>query len=436
MKNSLLYFFALILPSLASSQVTFTSVDSALAYAERNSSVAKISEQQTLLAKWTRVAALANTVNFRNPVSFTATDNLLLPVNFIPAEAFGGPAGSYKQITLGQQYVSNFNFNPQIDIINPANWARVKTASINKELTETTVLINKRNLSESISAAYFNILSLQQQSAVLHQTLGASDTLVLIAQNKFGEGLIREQDLNNVKATRLAVKDKLIQLLASLSQQENSLKILCEIPVGSKITIAQNLQSGPAYPQSLKATSTLTFRNTLLQAEYAKSELRAGRWSMLPVVSAVYFQGWQQNSNQSLFDNRQPWIQSQYIGLRITMPIPADVNRLSQNYTYRINHRMALMNAAHARLQSELNNQNLELDYEKAAYAYATAVELYNLKNSNYEKSLNQYKEGILPTDFFLTSYTDMLNARINVIATLAALEHAKTRITINNLYK
>jgi outer membrane protein TolC len=435
-KRICLYISCLLLPLTAAAQVTFTSVDSALAYADRNSSVTRVSADQKLLARWTKVAALANTVNFRNPVNFSATDNLLLPVNFIPAEAFGGPAGSYRQITLGQQYVSAFSFNPQIDIINPANWARVKSASLNKELAETSAQLARKALLESVSAAYFNIISLQMQASILSQNLSAADSLVQIAQNKFGEGLIREQDLNNIKATRFALKDKLTQLQLTLAQQENALKILCDVPQKDKLSVSQVLPEKFTYEPVIKTGSSLAFKHAALQAAYARSELRAGRWAMLPVVSAVYFQGWQHNSSTQLFDAQQPWIQSRYIGLRISMPIPADVTRLSQNYTARINHRIAETNAEHARLQNVLSDHSLSLEYEKALSAYTTASEIQSLKSSNYRKYLNQYTEGILSTDILLTAYTDMLNAKVNQVAAQAALEHVKTRVNLNNASK
>jgi len=426
-----------LLSPLLHGQLLFTSVDSIFAYADRHSSSTSINSQQLLLARWTKVAALANTVNFRSPVSFAATDNLLLPVNFIPADVFGGPPGTFKQITLGQQYVSNFNFNPQIDIINPGNWARVKSASINQELTETLVQLNKKNLYESLSAVYFNILSLQEQIIILQQNLVAADSLVIIAENKFAEGLVRQQDVNNAKVNRLLVKDKWIQAQAILKQQENSLQILCDIPVNTKIAVSHDAgYEKENYALDLKANSSLLLKSSVLQAAFAKNELRVGRWSTLPVLSAVYFQGWQQNSNTALFDSKQAWIRSQYIGLRITVPFPPDANRLSQNYSYKINSRIAQANAGHARLQNDLNNQNLELEYEKALSTYLGSKEIYELKNSNYQKSFDQYKEGVLSTDILLNAFTDMLNSRVNYVSSRFAFEHAKTKITINNLLK
>src|ERR1700747_1183118 len=141
-----------ILSAKAQTEVKFTKLDSLYAFADKNSSVSKTNYQQTLLAKYQKIAALANVVNLRNPITFSLTDNTTLPVSFIPSNLLGGPSGGFKQITLGQQYVSNFNIAPQIDLINPGAWAQVKTANVNEELVATTNLLNKKSLHESIAA--------------------------------------------------------------------------------------------------------------------------------------------------------------------------------------------------------------------------------------------------------------------------------------------
>lgn len=428
---SLLLIFPLF---AANAQVSFNSLDSLLSYAEKNSAVIKVTTQQTLLAKWTKVAAIANIVNFRNPVSLSATDNNQLPVSFLPADAFGGPKGTFRQVTLGQQYVTNFNFNPQIDIINPGNWAKVKSASINKELTQVSNLMSKKNLFESIAAAYYNVVAFQEQIKVTEQNLASSDSLLFIINNKFSLGIAREQDVNNATINQLGVKDKLQQLKFSLTQQINSLKVLCDISQGTNIVI-QNQNPQTNYGE-IKATSNLLFKQTELQSQFMKSELRSGRQSMLPVLSLVYYQGWQMNSNNEFIDSKSTWIQSKYIGFRLTVPFPAEAMKWSQNYTSKVNYRIALINSEHTKLQNDLTNQSTELEYSKALSSYNTTKKVYELKNSNYEKSLNQYKAGILPADLLLTAFSDMLISQLNTISAQAALDYNKAKININNTLK
>ncbi|HWY10325.1 MAG TPA: TolC family protein [Bacteroidia bacterium] len=410
-------------------------MDSLLSYAERNSTTIKTNSQQSLMAKWTKVAALANTVNFKNPVSFSATDNLKLPVNFLPAEAFGGPPGTFKPVTLGQEYVSNFNFNPQLDIINPYNWAKIKSAEVSKELTEVNNLLNQKTLYENIAAAYYNSVALQEQITLTEKSLSASDSIQTIVQNKFVLGLVREQDINNAMVNALNVKDKLVQLKSLYQQQINTLKILCDISSGTQITL-QNQSKLELQDGDQKSISTLNNRYSDLQNQYAKSELRANRMAMMPVLSAFYYKGWQQNSNTSFFDSKSTWIQSNYIGLKITVPFPPDVSKLSQSYTSKINFRIASLNNTHTVLQNELNNRNLELDYEKAFSTYLVSKKIKELKNNNFEKSMNQYKEGILSTDNLLIAFNDLLNSELNLTSAFSSVQFTKSKISINNSLK
>lgn len=425
----------LLCTSTFRAQLNFTGLDSLLSYAERNSTAIKTGHQQSLLAKWTKVAAIANTVNFKSPITFSATDNLQLPVNFLPAEAFGGPAGTFRQVTLGQEYVSNFNFNPQIDILNPYNWAKVKSASVNKEITEVGNQINKKTLFENIAAVYYNLLALQEQIILTEKSLTAADSIQQIVQNKFSSGIIREQDLNNARVNQLNIKDKLIQLKIMHEQQLNTLKILCDIPTGVQLTL-QNSTYSQSPKETLKSTGNLNNRYNELQHKLAKSEWRANKMSMMPTLSAFYYQGWQHNSNISFFDNKSSWIQSQYIGIKITVPFPPDVTKMSQSYTSKINYRIAGLNNEHSELQTELNNKSLDLDFNKALSTYETSKQIYDLKSSNYTKSINQYKEGILSTDVLLTAFNEMINSELSVVSAFSSAQFIKSKILINNALK
>jgi OMF family outer membrane factor len=186
----------------------------------------------------------------------------------------------------------------------------------------------------------------------------------------------------------------------------------------------------------LKSSATLNSRYNNLQHQLAKSELRANRMSMMPVLSAFYYHGWQHNSNDGFFDSKSTWIQSQYIGLRITVPFPPDVTKMSQSYTSKINNRIAGLNNTHTELQTELTNRSLELDYDKAISTYQTGKQIFDLKNDNYTKSLNQYKEGILSTDNLLIAFNDMVNSQLNVVAAFSSAQFVKSKISINNSLK
>ena len=427
-----------ILSVHAQTEVKFTKLDSLYAYADKNSSVAKTNYQQSLLAKYQKIAALANVVNFRNPVTFSLTHNTTLPVSFFPGGILPGTKpGSFAKVTLGQQYVSNFNITPQIDLINPGAWAQIKTANVNEELTATTNLLNKKLLYESIAACYYNICSLKEQVEITTKNLLATDTLLQIVSNKFAQGLVRQQDINDATVSKLTLQDKLNQLKISLEQQYNSLKILCEMPISTKIGIEGELSYNQPFTPDMDAGSQLQVKANILQMEYAKADLRTNRLSNLPVISLLYSNSYYQNSVNQFFDNNpnNKWLNSAYFGAKVTFFLP-DVNHLLSSKNAKINYQTALINMNHSKLQNDISNNQLHLDYEKAYSQFLANQQISKLKEENYRMAFNQYNQSILPFDKLMIVFNDMLVTRFSASSSLANLMYTKSKIDINNNIK
>ncbi|MDO9276841.1 MAG: TolC family protein [Lutibacter sp.] len=432
----LLFGFLLIIQfSSAQTELRFNTVDSLFKYAESHSISIKTGEQEVLLAKWQKISAQAGLVNFRMQTSFSLTDNVKLPVTYFPAEAFGGEPGTFKEVTTGQQFMGNFNFAPQIDLINPVSWTKLKSAKINSELTGINNLIVKKSLFESISASYYNIVSLKEQIEISRKNLFTADTLQSIMQNKYAEGIVRQQDLNDATINKLLLADKLEQLKISLEQQYYGLKILCDIPQNEELTITENADYNQPFSIGLQTDNQLNHKSSLLKADLAKEELRANRLAQYPTVSIVAYDGWQQNSKNQFFDPNTNWINSQYIGLRLSMPFP-DVSRFTLTKTANINKTISELNAEHAKLQNNITNIQLNLDYEKAYSQFTATNQVFLLKQENYRMALNQFDASILSSDKLLIAFNDMLASRLNYSAALANLLYTKSKIEINNSIK
>jgi outer membrane protein TolC len=435
--KSLFIFLFLPLCISAQKELRFNNLDSLYAFADKNSSVSKTNEQQTLLAKYQKIAALANTINLRNPVALTLTNNTQLPVSFVPAQLLGGKPGEFKQLTLGQQYVSNFSISPQIDIINPGTWAQIRSANVNMELTSVTNQLNKKQLYESIAACFYNINGFQDQESITGRNVAVADTLAQIVTNKFNQGLARQQDVNDAVVNKITLEDKLTELRINLEEQYNSLKILCDLAPSQRITLEAPLDYTQQFKLEQKVTSTLQFRSALLQEESAKADLRYNRLTNLPVLSLFYSDAYYQNSNAQFFDANpnNKWLNSTYIGAKITFSIP-DVNKIVACRNSHINYQIARINVEHNRLQNDLSNEQLRLDYEKAYAQYLMTKQVYTLKDENYKMAFNQFNQAILPFDKLLTAFNDALVSRFNFSNALAALNYAKTKIEINNTLK
>jgi len=419
----------------AQDELIFNKLDSLLKYAENNSISIKTGEQQILLAKWQKISAQAELVNFRMQTNFNLTNNTELPVSFMPGEAFGGAPGTFKEVTMGLQYIGNLNIAPQIDIINPASWAKLQSANVNNELADVNNLIAKKSLYESISASYHNIISLQEQIELTQKSLLIADTLLVNMQNKYSAGIVRQQDLNDAQINKLTLTDKLEQLKLSLAQQYLSLKILCDIPENINLKIEESISYEQQLTIGLEVDNQLSYKSSLLKVDLAKADLKTNHFMQLPTVSLVFYDAWQQNSNNMFFDNEARWLNSQYVGLKLSMPFP-DINRFTQTKTSKINRTISLQNVEHTKILNDNNNRQLVLDYEKAFSQFATAKQIFALKEQNYHLALNQFNMDILPSDKLLIAFNDMITSQLNYSSALANLLFLKSKIDINNAVK
>lgn len=415
--------------------LSFKSLDSLLSYAENYSISIKNAEQKTLISKWQKISAKTGLINFRMQTSFSMTDNLELPVTYLPGEVFGGAPGTFKEVTTGQQFITNLYTMPQIDLFNPSSWAKLKSATIGEEMTEINNLIAKKTLFESISATYYNIVSLQDQVKTTEKTLSIADSLFVNIQNKYNQGIVRLQDLNDTEINNLTTADKLQQLKKSLEQQYYSLKILCDIPVSVKVSVKEKISSRKSYQDSLETDNLLIYRLSLLEVEKSQTEIKQSQYSQLPVVSLMFYDALQQNSNSSFFDSNANWINPKYIGLKISLPFPS-INVFTQTKTAKINKTIALQNAEHTKLQNESENKQMSLDYEKAYFQLETALKIKQLKEQNYSLALNQFNADILSSDKLLIAFNDMLISRLNYSSAYAELLHSMSKIEINNTIK
>lgn len=432
MKQILTLILLSVFSAKAQQNLEFTNPDALLNFAWQNSIALKTGNVQVALAKYQTYYANINRFNPRANVAYAATDNFQLPVNFIPTEIFGGPAGSFKEVKFGQQYIQNISITPQIDLINPAAWAKLKSVKTSEQLSTLNVKLTQKTIAESVVAVYFNVVSLQEQVKILTKTLQNADSVLAIVQQKYSQGIIRSQDVNTATVNQLLLQDRIQQAQNGIEQQYVLLKSLCDIPISSIVTIEHQVKNSENIAIE---NNTLKVQQADLQVQYTQNELKVNQKSYYPTLSLIGNWAIQENSNQHFFDNNARWFPNSYLGLRLNFVIP-DANKLAQSSTVKSNVELANLNLKKQQLLQDAEQEQLKLEYQKARESEAISKKIEVLKNDTYLKNLNLFQQDIYPTENLMNSFTDALNARLNhqVSSILVAFQQAK--ININNTIK
>ena len=433
MKVSIKIIFFLLLFSNVKAQdsLSLKSIDDLLAYAEKNATVLKVSNEQTALAKYQTLISKINIFNPKGNVTASATDFLELPSNFLPAEIFGGVPGTFKEVKFGQQYISSIGITPQIDLINIQSWQKIKASKINENLSNKTQLLIKKNLFENLAMTYYSIISIQKQIEILNVNYTNNQKIEEVVRNKNKEGLVRSQDVNQAAVNLLQIEDKKMQLETTLLQQINALKVLCDINFDTKLNLS-NPEIEINEFQKIEVKSKLISEQSILQKELNKQELKSYNSSFYPTLSAIGNWTYQDNSNIGFFNTNATSFQSSYIGLRLNYILP-ESSKFQQKRTLKTNLTIASENAKHSELQEKNANEQLKLDFQKSMDSFIISKKIVALKTDTYNKNLEIFKQNLVSIDNLLISFNDKLNAELSVVVNEINTNYLKIKININN---
>ncbi|MEL7531523.1 MAG: TolC family protein [Bacteroidota bacterium] len=410
----------------------FTNLDELLEYTNKHSVSLKNNAIQLDQAEKAKLAAALGTIDVTGSLlSAQFTNNTQLGVSLFPAEIFGGEPGTFQEIEMGVQYNTNLTSYADVKLVNPAGWSDLKLAKVNIDLTNSNNQLSLKQLQENVAANYYNIILIQEQISSTKQNLEVADTLYQITTQKFEEGLISQIDVNESKINYLNTEETIKQLEYLLEQYYISLKILCDIPESETIAVNESKRSPKEAIGPTVALNELNLSNSLLREEYARQNHKSAKAAMMPTLSL------QLSNSYNLYNTEfEPftgnWINSNYIGLNLSIPIP-NAKRISQSSSTKYDQQMAINNTNQARNQAVLDQQTLETDYDKAVSQFEADEEVLALRKDSFVKNQQLYEEGLISLDLVLNSFNAMVNAEYSMITSAVNIELSIANININN---
>jgi outer membrane protein TolC len=434
MRFLVLFFLLIGFTGALQAQVEISSFEQFKAIADTSANAQKQWQKQQDLARLTTQSAFGNVLNPRVPVSASITNNSNLAVNFIPAEIFGGPAGTFNQVQFGQQYVTVLNIAPQFDILQPKNIGEVKSARLNEALQEKAVAINKKSYYEQLNAVYHNILSIKAQQDILRESVDIAQRISKVVNDKFEKGIASRSDRNDAEVNYLNLSNSLSQSEITLQQEYLKAKGLMDLD--RELSFNESIWSLEVELMSAAANGELTIDYYRTKELFQAQEFKNIKLDHLPTLSFFSSFNWQNNSNASFLDSDQPWINSSFFGLRLTYEFPTNVSKLAAFGSSRINYDIAKLETEHQNLQAKVENQKLTNNYLQAVQSFQNAQSVFALEQSSFTSSQDKYEADILPLYRLLEAQNKMINSKLKVATEKATCAFQLQNIQINNSIK
>lgn len=292
---------------------------------------------------------------------------------------------------------------------------------------------------EMVISAYGNVLLTQESVAILENNLTTLDKTLNDTRETFKNGLIEEENVEQLEITRASVVSNLNNARRLKEITLNMLKLALGIDLSEQVTLTDKLEvlaqqntAAALTGESFSVENNIDYKIAQNFVKQRELEWKLERSKALPTLTTNFNYG--ANSfadDRFVFFNRdQRWFSYSNLGVSLNVPIFSSGMRGARTQQAKI---------AHMQAETQLKEaeQNLKLAYERAKSEYDFSVEELTTKKNNLrlaeriEKKQNiKFTEGLSTSfDFaeaqrqLYTAQQDYLQTMINVITKKAALE-------------
>lgn len=424
--------FIIFAVTSAQAQQSINSLEALIDYVDQKSTVLKSGGLKLDQAKKAKLAALLAIPDINANIGLNVTDNTKLPVSLFPAEAFGGTPGTYREVQTGIQYTNNFIQYAELKLFNASAWQNYKLSKVNIEAIAVDNKISTKQLYENLATCYYNIITLQAQLNATNDNIKVSDTIFQIATNKYKVGVARKQDLNDAQANYINSLESSKQIQYLIASQYLTLKILCDLPVSEDILICE-LPTNNNGSQPIVSANELNYLSSYNKQQYALTSYKQLNQTLLPSLNVFASNSHQQFSDKfSLFDQQVNWINSNYIGLKVSWQIPT-ASTIAQISKAKYDYLLSKEDTEHQQLKTALDFQQLKVDYAKSVSQSNSNKEVALLRADTYRRNLENYREGIISLDKLLLSFNEWVSSNYTSISSDVALMLTEAKIKIYN---
>jgi outer membrane protein len=373
--------------------------------------------------------------------SATLDDNLKLMTTLIPAEMFGGEAGTYIPVTFGTKLNSTYGVTASTAIFNAPYLVGIQMAKTASQISGTQVKRTETDVKESITTTYYNILIFKESLKTLEMNLKNINEVLESTKASYKVGMAEATDVDQMLSNLSFLNNSKLSNERTQELNYNSLRFQLGLAPGTQIIITDSLES---IVNSIKVEDLLNpdfnIENNLdyqlMEGGVRVSELtlKLAKASVLPsLTGSVYYMQTGQGSKLNSMD----WFPYSVAGLQLSIPIFGSGERSSKIQKAKI----SLMKAQN---NKEMITESLMMQEKQLRYNLISSAEQYRSQKENteiagrvYESVHNKYNQGMV-SSLELTmandNYLAAQNAYLTAIRNLMLSKLAFDKL-MNNIY-
>lgn len=350
--------------------------------------------------------------------------NAVLPGQIVPAEFFGGPAGTYSQVKFGVPYNLNNSIQLSQILYNPQVNYGLNALDINQQIVELQYRLAEQEVKSQVANTYFNLQALIRQIEFLDQNSKNMSELIKNMSLMVEQGMVIPTELDKLKMNKISIDNSILKFENTKYQLESLLKILVGLPPNSTIQLAQD----EVLRQTILVDNAAINRPELALIEAQKQmnieEKKGNKMSYLPSLS--FYTQYNYNYNLKPEDDFRTGIHSAFLGLRLDWTLFDGFEKYNKLKINALNKEKIENQEQVLTQQLNLATENAKNDIEYQSSNLNASLEQLKLAENIFSVSNAQFALGTISTNELIQSNTALQQAQSNVVSSYIQLRQAE----------
>lgn len=256
-------------------------------------------------------------------------NNLSLATQLIPAEFFGGDAGTFAEIQFGTKHNFNGTLSVSQLIFNGSYLVGLQAAKVYRNLSDKSLNKTTLDTKAQVATSYYSILMAEETLETLQENYKNFQELYRQTRATADAGLIEETEADKLKITLGSVENSIKSIQRSIDVLYLMFKIQMGLDKDIQITLTDQLSKilldihiDELLQKDFVVEEQADYQLLNTQEDLMALDVKRYKSEYLPTLSAFY--NLQENAMRNdfnPFDGSEKWFKSSMVGLQIDVPI-------------------------------------------------------------------------------------------------------------------
>lgn len=347
-------------------------------------------------------------------------DYLEIPTSLLPAEFFGGPAGSFIPVKFGTKYNATAGLSASQLVFSSDYIVGLKAAKELINLAKINVYRTKTELAASVAKAYYNVLVNRERVKLLDANMERLKKAYEDTKAFNQQGLVELIDAERLEVqynNLITEKEKTVRLIGL---SENLLKFQMGYKISEPLTLSDSLTVN-ASDQATLGSGKIDISNRpdyqllQLQQKLYHIDIKRQRLGYLPTLGV--YGSYQYNAQRQEFDFLQKdknWFKVAVIGGTLNFSLFDGLQRHNRIQQAKIAMLKGENQIKNLELAAELETKVAEITYENAFVSLQTQKRNMDLAQHVFDVSQKKYEQGVGSNLEVTTAQTSLKEAQTN----------------------